>query len=141
MEQTKIIFKIVELLLHLTREKRKRTMCLIGRLVDSFSNLSIQNENWIPADINDAQAMCLAGQHSVFFNLPGIKVKNINDHAVLSIRDVVNHVLGLGVPLQWLQDASGMCNHDGINGSKRAQDMLDSALLNCNSPNQTAVGG
>ncbi len=95
-------------------------MCFIRKLDDLFSNSSNQNKNPIPTDIHDAQAMCLAGQHSVFFNLPGIKVKNINNQAVLSICDVVNHVLELGVPLQWLQDASGRCNYNGINGSKRA---------------------
>ena len=75
--------------------------------------------------------MCLDGRHSVFLNLPGIKVHNINDHAVLSISDVVDHIIGLGVPVEWLQDASGKRNTNGINGSNRAEEVLNSVLLSC----------
>ncbi len=55
--------------------------------------------------------------------MPGIKVHNIGDHTVLSISDVVDHILGLGVPVERLQDAFGMCNYYGINSSNRAQEM------------------
>ncbi len=85
--------------------------------------------------------MCLDGSHSVFMNLPGIKVHNINDHAVLSISDVVDHIIGLGVPVEWLQDASGKRNYNVINGSNRAEEVLNSVLLSCKNPSQTAVGG
>ncbi len=101
-------------------------MCLVGRLVKLFSSEKIEVNTWIPTDISEAQAMCLDGRHSVFLNLPGIKDYNMNDHAVLSISNVVNHILGLGVPVEWLQDASGKCDCNGINGSNRADKVLNS---------------
>ncbi len=74
-------------------------------------------------------------------NLPGIKVHNINDLAVLSISNVFDHIIGLGVPVEWLQDASGKRNTNGINGSNRAEEVLNYVLLSCKNPSQTAVGG
>ncbi len=131
MEQTQIIFEMVELLLHLTRKKQKRTMCLIERLLKEISSQKNEVNTRIPTDISEAQAMCLDGRHSVFLNLPGNKVHNINDHAVLSISNVVDHIIGLGVPVEWLQDASGKRNTNGINGSNRAEEVLNSVLLSC----------
>ncbi len=74
--------------------------------------------------------LCLEGEHPVFMNLPGIKINNINDHVILSISDVIviDHVLGLGGPVQWLQDLVGAHNYNGINGNKRKQEMLDLVL-------------
>ncbi len=141
MEQTHITFKMVELLLHLTRKKQKRTMCLIGRLLKLFSSQKNEVNTQIPTDISEAQAMCLDGRHSVFLNLPGIKVHNINDHAVLSISNVIDQILGLGVPVEWLQDASSKHNCNGIYGSNRAEEVLNYVLLSCKNPSQTAVGG
>ncbi len=116
-------------------------MCLIGRLIKLFSSKTVEVNTLIPTDISEGQAMYLDGRHSMFLNLPGIKVHNINDHAVLSISDVVDHIIGRGVPVEWLQDTSGKCNCNGINGSNRAEEVLNSVLLSCKNPSKTAVGG
>ncbi len=135
-DETVLLFEILDTLLCMPSSNRAPLLRLLSRLTKYSTSKSR-----IPTTLCDAKAICTEGQYSVFVNIPSVEVKNIAGHACVSLSDYLNHVLGHGLQLSFLQDENGHRNEDGINGTQTATNLVNKLLVTCQYPETTAIGG
>ncbi len=136
MDETVLLFEILDTLLCMPCNNRAPLLRLLSRL----TKFSTSNSR-IPTTLSDAKAMCTEGRYSVYVNIPNVEIKNVSGHACVSLGDYLNHILGHGLKLSFLQDENGHCNKDGINSTQAADNLLNKLLVTCQHPDTTAIGG
>lgn len=95
----------------------------------------------IPKDKNEANALLLKGQYSMFSRIPAPKVHtDVEGHAYVNISDVIDHAMADGLPILFLQDHHGNKNNDSINGCQASAELLQTLRSQVNDPNNTAFG-
>ncbi len=145
-EETKLLFKILDILMSMKKNKHASLVSLISTVAGIFSSLRATSEEncptefRLPTTLTDAKAMCTEGRFSIFFNLPSCEVKNIPGHACVSLSEYLDHVLGHGLDVSFLQDSTGVRNTQKINGTPKATEILEQIHSNSLEPDQTVIG-
>ena len=142
-EEARLVFQIAKLLFNCTRKYSDLTMNVISSIISMYqcaqSKLSIR----IPTNVREAHSMILSGRFSLFDNIPNVDAIRIGNHACISLNMLLDHVLGHGIELAWLQDSTGHQNTDGINGTRKAQELLQklrTSSVTLDTPTVVAIG-
>ena len=138
--ETRLMFRLLRLLLKCTGQMRAEAMDLIADIVSLFRNEYSCSEIRLPRTIAEARSMSLEGRYSIFANIPHVRPVNIGEHACVSLHSLLDHVLGHGIPLAWLQDYNNIRDTTGINGTKKAQELLTRLRELSSNPDKTAIG-
>lgn len=138
-DDTRIMFKIVDHLLSCSDNQKETFLDIMDELMAKTTFVEDPTIS-IPRSMDDAKATCLEGTHAIFANFPIAKVRVIDNHAVVSLDEVIDHMMAHGIPIGWIQDSNGIRNKAGINGTPAADELLNRLRSKSKHPDQTAIG-
>lgn len=135
----RLMFKITNLMLNSTHALQEDIADVFD---DLLSRVTFKEDEDIrlptcPAEI---RATFLSGRHSIYANLPDQNVIEINNHAVISIDEKIDHIMAHGIPILFIQDENNVRDRKGIHGSAAAGDKLDELRALVPHPDRTAFG-
>jgi len=84
----------------------------------------IQSDVEMPVEREGAERLCLRNTFSVFANVPSSRVFEIENHACISLSDVLDMKFAQGIEFAFIK-ANGKHNRDGFNGTPRAEELLE----------------
>ncbi|KAK1742046.1 hypothetical protein QTG54_007619 [Skeletonema marinoi] len=93
----------------------------------------------VPQNEKELTELLLKGKYAAFTNIASPKAKIYREHAVVSIAELLDHVVAHGVPIAWMQDGmGGSINHD-INECEVAKEVLEEMRSKWDEPDKVAV--
>ena len=78
-----------------------------------------------PTDMKETRSTVTEGTHSIMKNFPVPTVFDINNHACVSLVEVIRLMAGHGATFNFAYDGNGNRNREGLNGTKATDDLLE----------------
>ena len=119
---TKSLLSLTDLLVHQPRSVQDKIL-QDRRLLLNMCPSGIESDVEIPVDRDGANRLCLRDKFSVFANVPSSRVFEIDNHACISLSDVLDMKFAQGIEFAFIK-ADGKRNRDGFNGTPRAEELL-----------------
>ena len=98
------------------------------------------DDNTVPQSEKEVIELLLKGKYAAFTNVASTKANIYKEHAVVSIVELLDHIIAHGVPIAWMQDGmGGSINHD-MNKCEAAKAELEDMRRKWDDPDKVAVG-
>ena len=149
-EEAHQMFRLMSILMDSTGKQKKK---VIGLQRGFFQLFGIGEKNSavktrFPTDMKETRSTVTEGTHSIMKNFPVPKVFDIQNHACVSLLEVVRLMAGHGAEFNFAYDGtSGERNYEGLNGTRAAYDLvkeLDDAMraanLDVETRKRTSIG-
>ena len=100
MEESLFHMELTNFLTKLTINQQIKVVSLInkGRKVNFQSTR-------IPKSVQDINHFYMTSKHSIYKNIPTPKVCSYDNHACVTIEEIIENVLALGLPLSWIKSS------------------------------------
>ena len=148
--ESEAMFRLLNILVNSTGKMKEE---LISYQETLFRLLEVEKSSSkcrtrFPTTMTEARSIILEGTHSIMKNFPIPKVFDIENHACVSLMEVVRLMAGHGAKFNFARDGkTGKRNRDGLNGTRAVDDLIaevDAAMeemgIDEESRNKTIVG-